>query len=48
MQHGGAQLSAFWYLEGWDGGRWEGGPRGRGYIYIYIQLNCTAETNTAL
>ena len=24
-------------LEGWDGGwRWEGGPRGREYIYIWL------------
>ena len=22
-------------LDGWDGGVWEGGPRGRGYIYTY-------------
>ena len=21
-------------LDGWDGGRWEGTPRGRGYMYI--------------
>ena len=22
-------------LEGWDGGRWEGGSKGRGYMYTY-------------
>ena len=22
-------------LDGWDGEEWEGGPRGRGYMYTY-------------
>ena len=22
-------------LKGWDGGRWEGGSKGRGYMYSY-------------
>ena len=41
-------------LEGWGGGVCEGGPRERGYIYIYIykhkadSLHCTAETYTTL
>ena len=42
----GAQLCA---LEGWGEG-WEGGPRERGRVYIYIADSrlCTAETNTTL
>ena len=36
-------------LDGWDEG-WEGGPRGRGYIYTHIADSrcCTAEANTTL
>lgn len=36
-------------LEGWGEG-WEGGPRERGRVYIYIADSClcTAETNTTL
>ena len=26
------------YLEGWDGGRWEGGSRGRGYMNCYCSV----------
>ena len=25
-------------LEGWDGGGWERGSRGRGYMCIYLEL----------
>ena len=39
-------------LEGYGRGGWEGGSRGRGYIFIYIHMAdsfyCTAETNTTL
>ena len=39
-------------LEGCGRGGWEGGSRGRGYIFIYIHMAdsfyCTAETNTTL
>ena len=34
-------------LDWWDGGGWEGGPRGRDIvIHIADSLHCTAETNT--
>ena len=36
-------------LDGWDGGQWEGGPSGTGYLCSRADsLCCTAETNTAL
>ena len=36
-------------LDGWDSG-WEGGPRGRGGMYIYMADSCLckAETNATL
>ena len=41
----GAQPGALWQLEGWDGG-----SRGRGYIYIYTLMSDShsyvAETNS--
>ena len=38
----GTQLSALWWP------KWEGNPKKRGYMYMYIadSLYCTAETNT--
>ena len=43
----GAQLSDD--LDGWDGGRWEEGPRGRDIgTHIADALQCIAEANTAL
>ena len=36
-------------LEGWDGGLWEGGSRGRNICILTADSHCcTAETNTPL
>ena len=46
----GAQAMFCDNLERWDAGGWEGGSRGREYIYILTADShcCTAETNTTL
>ena len=32
-------------LYGWDGGGWEGGPRGRGYMYTYNRFTSLYRRN---
>ena len=48
-EHRGLTLVPCDDLEGWDVGRWKGGPRGRDIcIHTVASLCCTAETNITL